>query len=348
MDDQLPEDGTHSGSASLRGENTHGTEPGGGLRPPGTPGTLGDPPVSGQVYRAWEVTMLAKRPATQAMYHRFVDAYLATVKRPVSKLSDLELTASVQMYLNSLPGYSSRRLAIAAIRSLLRQCNRTVTVDLGMKVAPRTIIPLTPEEVLGVVAQARTPHERALLLVMVDTGGRAGALCASNVGDVSWDDGCLVLRAEVSKNGLESRAPLSEAALDAVRVVSKDRKDDEPLFLNAMGRRFSAHYLWEVVRKRARDAGVKKRVYPHLFRHQRALAYRTGGTETDTVLNAMGWANAQQYNSRYGRRSAASTVAEARASLETAYPVRVVREDNDTNRRVAVLEAEIERLKRSG
>jgi len=69
-----------------------------------------------------------------------------------------------------------------------------------------------------------------------------------------------------------------------------------------------------------RAAELETHIHPHSFRHYLALAARRAGKEADAVCNSMGWADAQQYNSRYGKRTAFETLGEMRDLVEKRPP----------------------------
>ena len=72
----------------------------------------------------------------------------------------------------------------------------------------------------------------------------------------------------------------------------KSRPDDPeaPLWLSSKGEKqgIRRHHLHGIVNKRARQAGIKKRVHPHLFRHTRATHLANSLTEAQ-MREFFGW-----------------------------------------------------------
>lgn len=50
--------------------------------------------------------------------------------------------------------------------------------------------------------------------------------------------------------------------------ATQKKRGADYLFESRLGYRFSTRWISEIVKRYARQAGIEKRIYPHLFRHQ--------------------------------------------------------------------------------
>jgi integrase len=129
---------------------------------------------------------------------------------------------------------------------------------------------------------------------------------------IEKDGPVLVFPSKDQKRGSAPVVPISKETCELLQkhLLTHDKELMFPLELVQPER-----WLYRIVKQAAQDAGIATRVYPHLFRHMRALEYRRRGADEDTVLNSLGWRDSAMYNTRYGRRNPFETAQEARKYL---------------------------------
>jgi site-specific recombinase XerD len=149
---------------------------------------------------------------------------------------------------------------------------------------------LSDDELRQMLAVAkRDPRDRAILLVLLDTGVRASELCGLSIEDV-----CLATRTAkvLGKGGRERTiffSVVTARALAKWLTVRPDVAFDDPLFTSAKRKeRLTPHGLLEVVQRLAKDAGVNKRVGCHTVRHSFATAYVRAGGDAHTLQHLLG------------------------------------------------------------
>jgi len=118
-------------------------------------------------------------------------------------------------------------------------------------------------------------RDRAIFLVLVDTGLRASEICDAKIGDLQNG------RIQVLGKGAKQRSvPISASTQRAIDVYLETRDNQgnrEPLFESAIGTTMTRHALRLMSYRIARRAGVVK-AHPHRFRHTFAVTFlRNGG-----------------------------------------------------------------------
>ncbi len=108
-------------------------------------------------------------------------------------------------------------------------------------------------------------RDRAIITFLVTTGCRLGETVSLNTDDIDWDTGTVTLLH--AKGGDPDRIPVTEAALNALRLLAGGTLAGHPLFRNASGNRLSMRQVQRIVANRCREAGITKPVTPHLLRH---------------------------------------------------------------------------------
>ncbi len=156
---------------------------------------------------------------------------------------------------------------------------------------------LSPREVERLLSapDTSTPlglRDKALLEVLYATGARASEVVALDLGSVHFDYGYLRC---VGKGGKERVVPVGRVALDvARRYITEARprllrgRPCAALFVSRCGARLTRPTVWKIVKKHARLAGIRKRVYPHLLRHSFATHLLAGGADLRSLQEMLG------------------------------------------------------------
>jgi integrase/recombinase XerD len=116
-------------------------------------------------------------------------------------------------------------------------------------------------------------RDRAIILILLDTGLRASELCALRVEDADLKTGKITVRHEVGggTKGKKGRTVyLGKVGRKAVWRYLANREDGEdpeaPLFLGKFNRPFNKDALRQLINALGQKANVKH-TYPHRFRH---------------------------------------------------------------------------------
>ncbi len=214
-------------------------------------------------------------------YRRDLERLLAELPVPLQEARPADLRECFRRQQQAGRPPSSINHGIAASRSLCRflfeegrletnpsQALRSIRV--GPPLAPKH---LTVPEVEGLLSlpSAATPvgrRDRAILMLLYNTGLRVSELCGLNRDDVLLPEGSWGVLEVVGKGRRLRRLPINRPAADALLAYLADRDDAEPaLFLNRSGQRFSVRGIALLVNRYLEAAGVTDRSGPHVLRH---------------------------------------------------------------------------------
>ena len=130
-------------------------------------------------------------------------------------------------------------------------------------------------------------RDRAIILLLLDTGIRATELLNLNQDDLDLDHGVLqVHNGKGGKSRLAYFQPLTRRALRRWLSLNKH----VPLFITHQGTRLLYAGLRTMLQRRASRAGLDK-VTPHMFRRSFALEHLRAGTDIYTLSRLMGHAD---------------------------------------------------------
>lgn len=136
-------------------------------------------------------------------------------------------------------------------------------------------------------------RDRVILEVLYTTGIRKQELNNLSLADVDYHDG--FLRIEQGKGGKDRIVPLGRIAcrylenyIKSVRQQLIKDPYNNALFLSTRGNRLSKNMVWEMVKKYAKKAKIKKNVSPHTFRHTCATAMLKNKADIRAVQELLG------------------------------------------------------------
>jgi integrase/recombinase XerD len=134
-----------------------------------------------------------------------------------------------------------------------------------------------------------------MLELAYGAGLRVSELCDMGLTDLLLGDG--LVRA-FGKGRKERLVPIGRPIVSAVSVylhttrANLDRgKSQGRVLLNARGEPLSRVGAWGIVKKRAAQAGITKRVTPHTLRHSFATHLLEGGADLRAVQEMLGHAD---------------------------------------------------------
>lgn len=220
----------------------------------------------------------------------------ALVLRFLVKLKEQELSAR------------SRARALVAVRSFhkflcsegLSLENPTLQVSAPRIAAalPHTLSPAEVEELLRAPSgdDPFSLRDRAMLEVLYATGLRVSELIALKAADFRFDAGYLIA---FGKRRKERVIPLNDTALAAVQSyqeygrprLDRSAKVIPFFFLNRDGGGLTRQGFWKIIRRRALEAGIARKITPHTLRHSFATHLLENGADLRAVQAMLGHAD---------------------------------------------------------
>lgn len=136
-------------------------------------------------------------------------------------------------------------------------------------------------------------RDRAILETLYACGLRVSEVLALKKRDVLAESGLIRVFGKGSK---ERIVPIGKSALKSIAqylklarpLLFKGDISEEALFLNQRGKPLSRMYVWKLVDKSAREAGIDKNVHPHTLRHSFATHLIEGGADLRAVQEMLG------------------------------------------------------------
>ena len=134
-------------------------------------------------------------------------------------------------------------------------------------------------------------RDRAILEILYGCGLRVSEACGLLISHVYLAEGFVRV---VGKGDKERLVPLGEVAADAfkayldVRPQAAEPAFDDVAFLNKNGRPLSRVAIFNLVKKQALLAGVRKEISPHTFRHSFATHLIENGADLRVVQEMLG------------------------------------------------------------
>jgi integrase/recombinase XerD len=156
---------------------------------------------------------------------------------------------------------------------------------------------LSVAEVVSLIGAAnlRKPQgirDHAILEIMYATGLRASEVTALRTGHVNFELGYLRV---IGKGEKERVVPVGAAAqksvkryLEKVRPLWVRGQAHDSLFVSRLGRKLSRQTVWGVLKRHAKLAGVRKKIYPHILRHSFATHLLENGADLRVVQELLG------------------------------------------------------------
>lgn len=131
-------------------------------------------------------------------------------------------------------------------------------------------------------------RDRALLELLYAAGLRVSEISHLRLRDLNLDGGYVCC---IGKGSKERVVPIGKQSIQALRsYLSGDRGETEcdSVFVSSKGGRLVRESIWRLVRKHARHADLRGRVYPHAVRHSFATHLVEGGADLRYVQEMLG------------------------------------------------------------
>jgi integrase/recombinase XerD len=246
-----------------------------------------------------------------------VDAYLRDIEKLTQYLelqkSDLSIDSinlhELQSFLKWIANLgmtsSSQSRIVSGVRSFFKYCVQENLVKLDPTVLLETprlrrSLPdfLSVSEINRIVeaidlSKAEGERNRAILETMYSCGLRVSELVNLRLSSIYPELGFVKV---IGKGDKERLVPIGNTALKFIAIyrnqirshVKIKKGNEDILFLNRRGAVLSRQMIFFLLRALVREAGIKKKVSPHTFRHSFATHLVEGGADLRAVQEMLG------------------------------------------------------------
>jgi integrase/recombinase XerD len=138
-------------------------------------------------------------------------------------------------------------------------------------------------------------RDRAILELFYSSGLRLSELCKLRLEMIDFDEGFVRITGKGNKTrvvrvGTKAREAVTDY-LTNERPDLVSKKTSSHVFLSVRGTLISPDRVRQIVKERAKLAGIDQNVYPHLLRHSFATHLLEGGADLRVIQELLGHAD---------------------------------------------------------
>jgi integrase/recombinase XerD len=168
---------------------------------------------------------------------------------------------------------------------VLEMPNRFYSVERPMRQEKLPEI-LSKEEVKSIIEKTKNIKHRCIVSLLYSAGLRRGELINLKIKDI--DSKRMVVVVKNAKGKKDRNTLLSKSLLVDLRKYYRTFKPTEYLFEGARGGKYSASSILKIIVRAAREAGIAKKVTPHMLRHSFATHLLEAGTDLRYIQALLG------------------------------------------------------------
>jgi len=247
---------------------------------------------------------------TLEAYSRDISAYLDFLDRTGRDELRQVRPTDVANFIAGLKASGLAPRSRARALSAVRMFHRFLVVENYAEFNPTSVIesPRVPGKLPSVLSTAEVEallnassgssladiRDRAMLQLLYATGLRVSELVSLKISDINLQAGYLMTAGKGEKERL---IPVGEAAKAAIaEYLASSRGGTVPvesrfLFLSRFSEKMTRQSFWNIVKKRALEAGIMKSISPHTLRHSFATHLLENGADLRSVQMMLGHAD---------------------------------------------------------
>ncbi|PYK32154.1 MAG: site-specific tyrosine recombinase XerD [Verrucomicrobia bacterium] len=162
---------------------------------------------------------------------------------------------------------------------------------------PETLNEMQVEQLLNGV-DTKAPlglRDRAMLELLYASGLRISELANARLENFHVEEGTIRV---IGKGNKTRIVPVGRKACEAIAVYLSTerpklikRRSGSEIFLSERGTKLTTTRIWQIVKQKARLAGLEKNIYPHLLRHSFATHLLSNGADLRSIQEMLGHAD---------------------------------------------------------
>lgn len=137
-------------------------------------------------------------------------------------------------------------------------------------------------------------RDRAMLQLLYATGLRVSELVSLQLTNLNLQAGYLITSGKGEKERLIPVGDVARAAVAEYLLASREKvcpSGEKFVFLTRLGRPMSRQAFWDIIKRRALEAGINKSISPHTLRHSFATHLLENGADLRSVQMMLGHAD---------------------------------------------------------
>lgn len=140
-------------------------------------------------------------------------------------------------------------------------------------------------------------RDRAILEMIYGSGLRVSELVNLRADQVDWEENFLRITGKGNKTryvplgGVAARALRSYLEHARPKLLRNGRRASNTLFLSNRGEKLTRDRILQIIKERARAAGLPENVYPHILRHSFATHLLENGADLRVIQDMLGHAS---------------------------------------------------------
>ncbi|KPV47655.1 MULTISPECIES: site-specific integrase [Acidiplasma] len=165
------------------------------------------------------------------------------------------------------------------------------------EIKPESLI--TKDEEIKLINGCRNSRDRALISLLYDSGCRISELLTMRIKDLRFDDYGAIISV-TGKTGFREVRIIGNSIYYLKEYLNDHplKDPDSWLFIMKNNERMGYDEVRSMILKAKRRSGIKRRIYPHLFRHTRATILASKVAEAP-LESQMGWVHGSRQTRTY-------------------------------------------------
>lgn len=227
-----------------------------------------------------------------------IETYSGITKKFLNKLknhSSKDLTEDdLGRYINKYyveAGYSRsyQNQAVNALKLYYRcEFNREIGQDISLRPKRENKLPnvLSQAEVRKILRYYSNQKHKTIFYLIYSGGLRVSEVIGLKINHIDSTRG--IIKIVNSKGAKDREIPLSEVALEQLRIYYKAYRPKEYLFEGQFGGKYSTRSVQAMFRKAINELGIQKKVSVHTLRHSYATHLLENGTDLRIIQVLLG------------------------------------------------------------
>lgn len=129
-------------------------------------------------------------------------------------------------------------------------------------------------------------RDKVILTLLYSTGLRISELVKLIKRDIDFDERTIRVRGKGDKDRIVLFDENTKEQL--MDYIDKDNHESEYIFVNKNGNKLTPRYVQMMIKKYAKEAGIKKKVTPHVLRHSFATHLLKNGVDIRVIQQLLG------------------------------------------------------------